>query len=36
MATTTDYIRMQKRLYDTTPHTPEEVVGNYAYHENFP
>ena len=30
------YARMQKTFYDDQPHEVEEVVGNYAFHENFP
>lgn len=30
------YARMQKAYYDTGDFTVEDIVGNYAYHENFP
>lgn len=30
------YAQMQKAFYDDRPHEVEEVVGNYAFHENFP
>ena len=30
------YLRMQKNFYDELPHTEEEIVGNYDFHENFP
>jgi SAM-dependent methyltransferase len=30
------YVNMQKRVYDATDVSPREIVGNYAYHENFP
>jgi SAM-dependent methyltransferase len=30
------YARMQKAFYDETAEEVEELVGNYAYHENFP
>ncbi len=30
------YAQMQKQFYDGLPHSVEEIVGNYDYHENFP
>lgn len=30
------YVLMQKKFYDEGPDSPEVIVGNYEYHENFP
>lgn len=30
------YASMQKSFYDTPSRTPEGIVGNYQFHENFP
>jgi SAM-dependent methyltransferase len=36
MRTEADYSRMQKTFYESTDVTAEDVVGNYAWHEQFP
>jgi len=36
MKTTEDYSLMQKSQYSARSTVPEDVVGNYAWHENFP
>ena len=30
-----DYLEMQKKHYNATKITPEQIVGNYDFHENF-
>src|SRR5688572_216541 len=30
------YIRMQKSIYENPKFTSEQIVGNYAWHEEFP